>query len=161
MGELPRLQGACDTICDHGEYRRAAHTVYALHYHFVFITKYRTPVLRGEIGNELRDLIREIYRRHDIEILEGHVRPEHVHLLLSVPPHLAPNRVMQAIKGKTSHHLLQDRRKLRAEFWGQHLWARGYFVCSSGNVTDEVIAQYIQLQGAQPQDDDRFRVSES
>jgi hypothetical protein len=56
---------------------------------------------------------------------------------LSVPPHLAPSRVMQAIKGKTSHHLLQDHRRLRSAFWGRHLWARGYFVASSGNVTDE------------------------
>jgi putative transposase len=81
-------------------------------------------------------------------------------LLLSVPPQLAPSRVMQAIKGKTSHHLLMDRRTLRSEFWGRHLWARGYFVCSSGNVTDEVIAEYIRLQGAEPQDDERFQVSE-
>jgi putative transposase len=88
------------------------------------------------------------------------VRPDHVHLLLSAPPHLSPSRVMQAIKGKTSHHLLQDHRRLRAEFWGRHLWARGYFVASSGNVTDEVIAQYIQLQGAEPQDEDRFRITE-
>jgi REP element-mobilizing transposase RayT len=86
--------------------------------------------------------------------------PDHVHLLLSAPPHLSPSRVMQAIKGKTSHHLLQDHRRLRAESWGRHLWARGYFVCTSRNVTDEVIAQYIQLQGAEPEDDDRFRVSE-
>ena len=139
-------------------HRRAAHTVYSLHYHFVFITKYRKPELTGEIGREVRDLIRKICRTLDIEILQGHVRPEHVHLLLSVPPHLAPSRVMQAIKGKTSHHLLQ---RLRAAFWGRHLWARGYFVASSGNVTDEVIAQYIKLQGAEPEDDDRFRVSET
>ena len=81
------------------EYRRAAHTVYSLHYHFVFIPKYRKPVLRGEVGVELRDLIREICRSADIEILQGHIRPDHVHLLLSIPPHLAPSRVMQAIKG--------------------------------------------------------------
>ena len=86
--------------------------------------------------------MREICGTLDIEILQGHVRPEHVHLLLSVPPHLAPSRVMQAIKGKTSHHLLQDHRRLRAAFWGRHLWARGYFVATSGNVTDDVIAQY-------------------
>jgi putative transposase len=67
---------------------------------------------------------------------------------------------MQAIKGKTSHHLLQGHRRLRAEFWGRHLWARGYFVASSGNVTDETIAEYIRLQGAGPQDDDRFRITE-
>ena len=68
---------------------------------------------------------------------------------------------MQAIKGKTSHHLLQDHRRLRAEFWGRHLWARGYFVASTGNVTDETVAEYIRLQGAESQDDDRFRVTET
>ena len=87
-------------------YRRAAHTVYQLHYHVVFSTKDRKPVLRGDVAIEVRDLIREICRANDIEILEGHVRPDHVHLLLEVPPELAPSRVMQAIQGKTSHHLL-------------------------------------------------------
>ena len=141
-------------------YRRAAHTVHCLHYHFVFSTKYRKPVLRGDIAIEVRDLIREICRANEIEILQGHVRPDHVHLLLEVPPHLAPSRVMQAVKGKTSHHLLMDRRKLRESFWGRHLWARGYFVASSGNVTDQTIAEYIRLQGAEPQDEERFRISE-
>ena len=74
-------------------------------------------MLVGEIGHSVRDLIREICRRGDIEILEGHVRPDHVHLLLSAPPRLAPSRVMQATKGKTSHHLLQDYRRLRAAFF--------------------------------------------
>jgi putative transposase len=134
--------------------------VYELHYHFVFTTKYRKPALRGEVAMEVRDLIRQICRGGDIEILAGHVRPDHVHLLLSVPPHLAPSRVMQAIKGKTSHHLLMNRRGLRKEFWGRHLWSRGYFVCSSGNVTDEVIEEYIGTQGAEPQDDERFKISE-
>jgi putative transposase len=141
-------------------YRRAAHTVYELHYHFVFTTKYRKPVLRGEIAKEVRDLIRQICRSNDMEIMAGHVRPDPVHLLLSVPPHLAPSRVMQAIKGKSSHALLHERRSLRQEFWGQHLWVRGYFVCSSGNVTDEMIAEYIRTQGAEPQDDERFKISE-
>jgi putative transposase len=108
----------------------------------------------------LRDLVRQICRSNDIEIVAGHVRPDHIHLLLSVPPHLAPSRVMQAIKGRTSHDLLMDWRALRKEFWGRHLWARGYFVCSSGNVTDEMIEEYIRNQGAEPQDDDRFKVTE-
>ena len=116
----------------------------------MFITKYRKPVLRGDIGKEVRDLIREIRRTHDIEILQGRVRPDHVHLLLSAPPHLSPSRVMQAIKGKTSHHLLQDHRRLRAEFWGRHLGARGYFVASSGTGPDEVIAKYIHPHGPAP-----------
>jgi REP-associated tyrosine transposase len=126
----------------------------------VFIPKYRKPVLRGDIGTELRDLIREICRSEDIEVLQGHVQPDHVHLLLSVPPHLAPSRVMQAVKGKTSHRLLAGHRKLRAEFWGRHLWACGHFVATSGNVTDGTIADYIRLPGVEPQDDDRFRITE-
>lgn len=73
-------------------------------------------MLRGDIGGEVRDLVREICRTLDIEIVQGHIRPEHVHLPPSVPPHLAPSRVMQAIKGKTSHHLRQDHRRLRSEF---------------------------------------------
>ncbi len=142
------------------DYRRASHVIYQLHHHFVFIPKYRKPVLRGDVAIRLRELIREICRTYDMTILKGHVRPDHVHLLLSVPPHLSPSRVMQLIKGKASHHLLGDFRSLSREFWGRHLWARGYFVASSGNVTDEVLAKYIESQDAEPQDDQDFKVSE-
>ena len=113
----------------------------------------------GDIGKEVRDLTREICRTLDIEIVKGHVRPDHVHLLLDVPPRLAPSKVMQAIKGKTSHHLLQDHRKLRKEFWGRHLWARGYFVATTGNVSDTMVAEYIETQDVETRDDD-FRVTE-
>ena len=141
-------------------YRKSSHTVYLLHYHCVFTTKYRRPILRGDVAVRLRDLVREICRSHEVDILRGHVRPEHVHLLLSVPPNLAPSRVMQAIKGKVSHHLMAEFRALRKEFWGRHLWARGYFVASSGNVTDEVISKYIETQDVEPQDSDDFKVSD-
>jgi len=141
-------------------YRKGSHTVYRLHYHFVFIPKYRKPVLRGEVGLRVRELVREICRTNDIEILKGHIRPDHVHLLASVPPTMAPSRVMQAIKGKTAHHLMQDFRTLRQKFWGRHLWARGFFVATSGNVTDEVIAKYIAEQDVEAQDDDTFKITE-
>jgi putative transposase len=106
-------------------YRGAVHRVYECHYHFVFITRYRKPVLKGEIALATRDIARQVCHAHDIEILAGHVRPNHVHLLLSVPPHLAPSRVMQAIKGRTSHRLLHDWWRLRTEFWGQVPVGRG------------------------------------
>lgn len=141
------------------EYRRSSHAVHRLRYHFVFITKYRKPALRGEIGHDVRSLIREICRTMDIEIVKGHVRPDHVHLLLDVPPRFSPSKVMQRIKGKSSHHLLQDRRKLRREFWGKHLWARGFFVATTGNVSDEMIARYIEEQDVVTTDDD-FKVTE-
>ena len=140
-------------------YRKGSHSVYQLHYHFVFIPKYRKPILRGDVGLRTRELIRLICKANEIEILQGHIRPDHVHLLLSVPPNVAPSRVMQAIKGKTSNQLLREFRALNKEFWGRHLWARGYFAASSGNVTDDVIKKYIELQGAEPQDDDKFKIS--
>jgi REP element-mobilizing transposase RayT len=87
-------------------YRKGSHTVYLLHYHFVFIPKYRKPVLRGDVGLRLRELIRMICHANEIEIVQGHIRPEHVHLLLSVPPDLAPSRVMQAVKDVLSHGAL-------------------------------------------------------
>ena len=141
-------------------YRKGSHTVYLCHYHFVFIPKYRKPVLRGDIGRRLRELIRDICKALEVDIVQGHIRPDHVHLLLSAPPNLAPSRVMQAIKGKTSHRLMRDFRSLNKEFWGRHLWARGYFVATSGNVTDEMIAKYIADQGVEPQDDANFKVTE-
>ena len=134
--------------------------MYLCHYHFVFIPKYRKPVLRGDIGRRLRELIRDICKALEVEVVQGHIRPDHVHLLLSAPPNLAPSRVIQAIKGKTSHRLMRDFRSLNKEFWGRHLWARGYFVATSGNVTDEVIAKYIADQGVEPQDDANFKVTE-
>lgn len=141
------------------KYRHGSHTVYACQYHFVFIPKYRKPVLRGEIGTRLRDLVREICKTLDIEIVQGHIRPDHVHVLLNVPPTLSPSRVMNAIKGKSSTRLMRDFRSLNRTFWGRHLWARGYFVATSGNITDEVIAKYIAEQDVEPQDVD-FKVTE-
>ena len=140
-------------------YRKGAHTVYQLHYHFVFVPKYRKPVLRGAVGARVRDLVRQICQANDVEILKGHVRPDHVHLLLSVPPKLAPSRIMQLIKGKTSHKLLTEYRHINRAFWGRHVWARGYFVASSGTVSDEVIAKYIEEQDVERPDVD-FKVTE-
>jgi putative transposase len=145
-------------LSDH-EYRKGAHTVYRLHYHFVFVPKYRKPVLVDAVGRRVRDLVRQICQTNDIEIVKGHVRPDHVHLLLSVPPKLAPSRVMQLIKGKTSYKLLADFRHIQKAFWGKHVWARGYFVATSANVTDEVIAKYIETQDVERPDED-FKVTE-
>jgi putative transposase len=83
-----------------------------------------------------------------------------VHILLSVPPTLSPSRVMNAIKGKSSNRLMMDFRTLNRTFWGRYQWARGYFVATSGNVTDDVIARYIADQDLEPNDDAEFKVTE-
>ena len=144
-------------------YRAGPHSRYDIKYHFVWVTKYRKKVLGGEVGRRLRDLIREVCRTQDVEILEGAISLDHVHILVSCPPNLSPSKLMQYVKGKSSRKLLAEFKPLHKQYWGRHLWARGYFVASSGNVTDEAIAAYIQGQdGTEPGDGgDNFRVPES
>jgi putative transposase len=142
-------------------YRKSAHAVYDLKYHLVWITKYRKPVLRGAVGVRVRDLIRQTCAALDVEIVKGHVAVDHVHLLVSVPPQVSVSGLMQRIKGRSSRRMLDESAELNQQFWGRHLWARGYFAVSSGNVTDEVIARYIDMQGELPSDDEEnFRVAE-
>ena len=144
-------------------YRTGAHTRFDIKYHFVWVTKYRKAVLTGEVGVRLRDLVREICRTHEIEILQGSVSRDHVHVLLSCPPNLSPSKVMQYIKGKSSRKLMMEFKHIQKRYWGRHLWARGYFVASSGNVTDEVITEYIRQQdGTEPGDGgENFKVTPS
>lgn len=142
-------------------YRKGSHTVYDLKYHVVWITKYRKQVLRGEIGKRLRELIRQTCEELETYIEKGHIAPDHVHLLISVPPQQAISEVVQRLKGRSSRKMLEEFGELSRQFWGRHLWARGYFVASSGNVTDEIIAQYIESQGDEPSvGDEDFRVGE-
>ena len=135
------------------EYRHGAHSVFEIHLHLVWTTKYRKRILAGEVGLRVRELIREVSRQHEVTILRGHVGSDHVHLLVSMPPQVTISRLVQWLKGRSSHHLLAEFAHLRKAFWGRHVWARGYFCCSSGNVTDEVIKKYIEEQGEEKDDD--------
>jgi putative transposase len=134
-------------------YRTGSHSRFDIKYHFVWVTKYRKPILTGEVGTRLRAIVREVCRTNEIEILQGTVSSDHVHVLLSCPPSLSPSKIMQYIKGKSSRKLLMEFKHLQKQYWGRHLWARGCFVASSGNVTDEAIMEYIRQQdGTEPGD---------
>lgn len=136
------------------KYRKTSHSVYDLKYHLVWITKYRKPVLVGPIAERAREIIRQICQQHDIEIIKGHVSKDHIHLFVSIPPHVSVSDAMQAIKGKSSWKMLSEFKGLSKQFWGRHFWARGYFASSSGNVTDEVIIEYINKQDQASKDGD-------
>jgi putative transposase len=84
------------------DYRYGSHTVFKIQYHFVFVTKYRYKVLTGDVGLKVRELIRQTCEAFEIEILHGVVSKNHVHLLLSAPPNLAPSEIMRRIKGRIS-----------------------------------------------------------
>jgi len=127
-------------------YRSGPHTVFDLKYHLVWTTKYRKPVLTGRLGHRLRDLVREICRTENVQIIRGHVSSDHVHLFISMPPQISVSKIAQLIKGKTSRKLLIENPKLNKQFWGRHFWSRGYFATTSGAITDEMIMQYIKNQ---------------
>ena len=102
-------------------------------------------------------MLREIARSKDMVIYAGSINRDHVHLLIGIPPQLSVSKAVQFLKGKSSHRLLTEYGALRKRYWGQHLWARGYWVASSGNVTDEVWKEYIKNQ-TPPEPDDDFHV---
>ena len=136
-------------------YHHGAHSVFSIHLHIVWITKYRKPVLVGDIALKVREILRQICAAHSVEIMRGHIARDHIHIFVSIPPQVTISRFVQKMKGKSSHMLLHTFPSLRRLYWGRHFWARGYFCCSSGNVTDEIIKQYIAQQD---HDEDTFKI---
>ncbi len=138
-------------------YKHGSHTVWDCKYHLVWLTKYRYPVLTGDIGLRTRELLREIAMSLEMTVFAGAVNRNHVHMLIGIPPNISVSRAVQNLKGNSSYKLLAEFPSLKKRYWGQHLWARGYWVASSGNVTDEVWKKYIEEQ--KPEDpDDNFKV---
>ena len=135
-------------------YRRTSHTVFDCTYHIVWVTKYRYPVLVGDIGQRVKDLVQQICKDNAVEIIRGRVASNHVHVYVSVPPYLSISKLVQYLKGKSSRKIQQEFPELRKRYWGKHLWAVGYFVRTTGNVTDAMIKAYIESHNQR--NDDRF-----
>ena len=141
------------------EYRKGAHTVYDIQYHFVWVTKYRYKVLRGEVAERTREILRQVSMSRDLKILRGHVSSDHIHMLISCPPNLSPAKIAQYLKGVSSRKLQDEFPHLKKRYWGQHLWARGYFCASVGSVTDDQIRDYIEKHEEEPPDEN-FSIDE-
>ncbi|WP_156855209.1 IS200/IS605 family transposase [Oceanobacillus sp. AG] len=120
-------------------YKKNSHAVYDIKYHVIWVTKYRYKVLSGQIAYRTRELIRQGCETRGITILQGSVGKDHIHLLILCPPSLAPSKIMQYLKGRSSR-LLQDQfPNLKMKYWDQHLWARDYFCATVGNVDEKTI----------------------
>ena len=139
------------------EYRTSAHAVFDIKYHFVWITKYRYKILRGRVAERARDLLRQICQAR-VVIIRGAVSPDHIHMLVSAPPELSPAKMVQYIKGRSSRKLQEEFPELRKRYWGQHLWARGYFCASVGAVDEATIRAYIENQ-RWDEDDQGFKIT--
>ena len=130
-------------------YSTGCHTVFHHRYHIVWVPKYRYKVLQGEIRERIRTIIRQICSELGVEIISGVLSRDHVHMFVEIPPHIAVSKFMQTVKGRTSRKIQQEFPALRKRYWGRRFWARGYFCTTSGNITDDVILQYLG-QHAEP-----------
>jgi putative transposase len=124
-------------------YTHGQHTVYHHRYHLVWVTKYRYRVLQGNLRLRVREVIAQVTEEMDIKIINGVLSSDHIHLFVSIPPHIAVSDFVKIAKGRSSRKIQQEFPEIRKRYWGRHFWGRGYFSTTSGNVTDEMINAYL------------------
>ena len=126
-------------------FQKLSHSVWYCIYHIVWCPKYRFRVLEDKLRYYARDVLRELCRRHKIEIVEGNVQRDHIHMILSIPPNYCVSRVLGILKGKSSIQIFRKFVKMRKKYYGQHFWSRGYCVSTVG-LDEEMIRKYVRWQ---------------
>ena len=127
-----------------------SHSKWECKYHVVFIPKYRRKTLYGELRQHLGEVFRRLAMQKECRVEEGHLMPDHVHMMISIPPKYAASQVIGYIKRKSAIHLAPTYGENRRNFVGQSFWARGYFVSTVGR-DEEVIRNYIRNQEEEDQ----------
>lgn len=135
------------------ESRRVGHTVTRFTAHLVWVTKYRYPVLIGDIQTRCRELIIQICDAEDVQILKGVVSKDHIHMHIEYPSKLSISQLVKRLKGRTSRTLQQEYPSLRKRYWGRHFLAIGYGGWSTGNITDEMVQAYLEHHRTSPNKD--------
>jgi len=122
----------------------------------VWVTKYRYKVLTAEVAERVRDMVRQVCETFEIRIVKGVVSKDHVHILVSAPPNMAPSEIMRRIKGNTASRLFEEFPHLKKRYWGRHIWAGGYFCATVGQMTEEMIKNYLEHH-FEPNPNDDFK----
>ncbi len=139
------------------EFDSLSHSRWECKYHVVFIPKCRRKVLYSGLRKHLGEVFRQLAQRKECEILEGHLMPDHVHILIAIPPKYAVSQVVGYMKGKSAIHIARVYGERSRNFVGQHFWARGYFVSRVGR-NEEVIRRYIRDQKKEDERLDQLRL---
>jgi len=134
-----------------------SHSRWECKYHVVFIPKYRRKVLYGHIRKELGEVFHTLARQRECLIEEGHIMPDHVHMMISIPPKYAVAQVIGFLKGKSAIHIARTFVGRDRNFVGQHFWARGYFVSTVGR-DEQVIREYIRHQEKEDRRRDQMKL---
>ena len=127
------------------EYASLSHTKWDCKYHIVFIPKCRRKVLYKTLRQHLAEVFRDLAQQRECKIEEGHLLPDHVHILISIPPKYAVSQVVGYIKGKSAIHLARTYGERKQNYVGQHFWVRGYLISTVGR-DEAVIREYIRNQ---------------
>jgi putative transposase len=131
------------------QFKRLSHSLYECKYHIVFCPKYHYRIFQDDLADYTRQQIESLCRQKDqVEVLEVNIQPDHIHLVLSIPPKYAVSTVMGFLKGKLALRLFQRYEHLGKRYWGQHLWSRGYCVSTIG-LDEDKIRKYVKWQEAQ------------
>ena len=131
-----------------------SHTRWNCQYHIVFIPKYRRKTMYGKVKEDVREILRTLCGYKKVEIVEGGVSIDHVHLLLSIPPKLSVSDFMGYLKGKSALMIFDRHPEMGSKF-NRHFWARGYYVATIGNINEETVKNYIREQEEEDRKEDR------
>ncbi|MDQ7083904.1 MAG: IS200/IS605 family transposase [Sulfurovum sp.] len=124
--------------------RNGNHTISQIQVHIVWVTKYRYGVLKGDIQKRCREIIIQICDAEDIRILKGVVSKDHVHMHIEYPPKVSVSDIVKKLKGRSSRKLQEEFKELSKQYWGKHFWAIGYGAWSTGNVSQEMVNEYLE-----------------
>ena len=139
------------------DYESLSHSVWDCRYHVVFIPKCRKKTLYGELRQRLGDVFRTLAKQKECQVVEGHLMPDHVHMLISIPPKYSVAQVIGYIKGKSAIHVARTFFDHKRSFVGQHFWARGYFVSTVGR-DEATIREYIRNQEVEDKRQDQLKL---
>jgi putative transposase len=127
------------------QFRKLSRAVWQCKYHIVWCPKYRFRILRGKVGKSIRDIIRRLCEWRNIEILEGNVQIDHIHLILSIPPKYSVSEAVGFLKGKSAIKIFDIHHEHKKRYWGRHFWAKGYCVSTNG-LDEDQIRRYVRHQ---------------
>ena len=130
------------------DWQSQSHVKWYCKYHVVFVPKYRRRSLYGTLRRQMGGILRELCRQADVELVEGHAMPDHIHLCLSIPPKLSVAHTVGFLKGKSAIRMHREYLGQKRNFTGLHFWAKGYCVSTIG-LDEQTIIQYIRHQEAE------------
>ena len=136
-----------------------AHTKWMCKYHIVFAPKYRRKVIYNQLRKDIGEILKELCKYKGVEIIEGHMMPDHIHMLVSIPPKYSVSSLMGYLKGKSALMIFKRHANLKYKYGNRHFWCEGYYVSTVG-LNEETIRKYIEGQEQRDQAVDRLSVKE-